>query len=79
MDIHDNGTGFDVHGMRGQCCGQHLGMFAMRERIEMVGGTFCVESSPGNPTTLKITLPEAPDGTGNIRVNRSAETSLECV
>ncbi len=35
----------------------HLGLFGMRERIEMLGGTFMIESSPGKGTTVKAEVP----------------------
>jgi len=31
----------------------------MRERVEMIGGTFSVESAPGHPTTVRVELPAA--------------------
>ena len=34
-----------------------LGLVGIGERVRMVGGTFELESQPGGPTTLKITLP----------------------
>jgi signal transduction histidine kinase len=30
----------------------------MRERAEMVGGTFCVDSAPGKPTTVHVEIPK---------------------
>jgi signal transduction histidine kinase len=35
----------------------HLGLFGMRERIEMLGGTFTLESSLGKGTTVKTEVP----------------------
>jgi signal transduction histidine kinase len=35
----------------------HLGLFGMRERIEMLGGTFTLESSLGKGTTVKAEVP----------------------
>ena len=35
----------------------HLGLFGMRERIEMLGGTFTIESYPGKGTTVKAEVP----------------------
>jgi signal transduction histidine kinase len=35
----------------------HLGLFGMRERIEMLGGTFTLESSPGKGTTVRAEVP----------------------
>ena len=33
-----------------------LGLLGMRERVEMVGGTFCVDSAPGQGTVLRVVL-----------------------
>lgn len=37
-----------------------VGISGMRERVEQLGGTFELESSPGRGTTLRATLPLAP-------------------
>jgi signal transduction histidine kinase len=34
-----------------------LGLLGMRERLEMVGGKFVVESSPGKGTTIQAQIP----------------------
>ncbi len=36
---------------------EHLGLFGMRERIEMLGGKFSVESAPGKGTTVRAEVP----------------------
>jgi two-component system NarL family sensor kinase len=51
--ISDNGVGFNAESHRRQ---QGIGLRNMRERIEYLGGTFLIESQPGN-TTLTINLP----------------------
>jgi signal transduction histidine kinase len=48
--VEDNGIGF-VEGS--SSLEDHLGLFGMRERMEMLGGTFMIESSPGKGTTVK--------------------------
>lgn len=57
MAIKDNGQGFAVDGTRGYKKNNRLGLLGMRERIEMVGGTFRVESAPGEPTTIHVEIP----------------------
>jgi signal transduction histidine kinase len=52
--VEDDGVGFlpaspDLE--------DHLGLFGMRERIEMLGGDFLIESSPGKGTTVKVEVP----------------------
>jgi signal transduction histidine kinase len=36
---------------------KRLGLIGMRERVEMVGGTFSVESAPGKGTTVHAQIP----------------------
>jgi len=59
MDISDNGLGFKVDGKPGAKKHHRLGLIGMRERVEMIGGTFSVESAPGQPTTVRVALPAA--------------------
>jgi len=57
MQIKDNGKSFDVQKKWHIRKRPHLGLLGMRERLEMVGGSFCVESSPGKGTTIKAEIP----------------------
>ncbi len=34
-----------------------MGLLGMRERVEMVGGNFAVESAPGKGTTIRAQIP----------------------
>ncbi len=52
--VEDDGIGF-LDSSPGQ--EDHLGLFGMRERIEMLGGTFTIESAPGKGTTVKAEVP----------------------
>jgi signal transduction histidine kinase len=54
MIVEDDGIGF-TPGSPG--LEDHLGLFGMRERIEMLGGSFVIESSPGKGTTVKAEVP----------------------
>lgn len=56
MEIKDNGQGFAVNGTNGAKKNNRLGMLGMRERVEMIGGTFTVESEPGSSTTVRVEL-----------------------
>jgi NarL family two-component system sensor histidine kinase LiaS len=50
--IKDDGRGFDT-------CASHsgVGLASMRERAEVLGGNFIVESAPGQGTKIVVTLP----------------------
>lgn len=60
MEIHDNGTGFQAgDGVAFDGQSRRLGLLGMRERVEMVGGKFCVDSAPGRETTVHVEIPDA--------------------
>jgi signal transduction histidine kinase len=61
--VQDDGRGFDV----GQVLGDHgagggLGLAAMEERLNMVGGSFAIQSREGEGTRLSFTIPLPPEG-----------------
>jgi len=59
MEIHDNGKGFQVDdGVFFGKQSKRLGLLGMRERVEMVGGKFCVKSAPGKETTVCVDIPQ---------------------
>jgi signal transduction histidine kinase len=54
LTILDNGTGFDVHAVNQSF--EHIGLQSMRERTQLFGGTFRIESERGNGTIIRIRL-----------------------
>jgi signal transduction histidine kinase len=52
--IEDDGVGFIPTSPTFE---DHLGLFGMRERVEMLGGKFTIESSPGKGTTVNVEVP----------------------
>ena len=67
LELRDNGVGFDTSapGPEG-----HFGMAMMRERAMVGGGTFDMQSAPGEGATITVRFPvallqqEQTDGTG---------------
>lgn len=59
LEIKDDGRSFQVERKLGAKGSKRLGLLGMRERVEMVGGTFCVESAPGQGTTVRVEIPFA--------------------
>ena len=59
MKIKDNGKSFNVKRALQTNGGKHLGLLGMRERLEMVSGSFSVESTPGKGTTVRARIPFA--------------------
>src|ERR1035441_8133083 len=57
--------------------GKRLGLLGMRERVEMVGGTFCIASAPGEGTTIEVEVPFA-KVPKNLLHKSGKETPLEC-
>lgn len=57
MKITDNGKSFEVERVLHARSQKHLGLLGMRERLEMVGGRFSVESAPGKGTVITAQLP----------------------
>ncbi len=45
--------------------GHHVGLHSMRERANLLGGTFEIESAPGEGTTIFVRVPLKPD-TGDL-------------
>lgn len=64
LSVSDNGCGFapglrePVDGTDGRRAGRGLGLAYMRERIELLGGRFEVDSAPGDGCRLRVDLPE---------------------
>jgi len=50
LRIQDNGQGFDMQKVE-----KGLGLESMRERVELSGGEFQVESISGQGTTIRAT------------------------
>ncbi len=57
MKIMDDGKSFQVERTLHAKAGKSLGLLGMRERLEMVGGKFSVESLPGKGTTITAQIP----------------------
>ena len=57
MKITDDGKSFQVQRVLLARGGKRLGLLGMRERLEMVGGRFAVESAAGKGTTIEAFVP----------------------
>jgi signal transduction histidine kinase len=57
MKISDNGKSFPVEKTMNAKGKKRLGLLGMRERLDMVGGHFNVESVPGKGTTITAKIP----------------------
>jgi signal transduction histidine kinase len=56
--VRDNGRGFEIEkALTKESTERGLGLASMRERTELSGGTFSIESSPGKGTAVQGTWP----------------------
>lgn len=54
LDVEDQGEGFEKGATP---IGTGLGLYGMKERAELAGGTFRVESQPGQGTRVEVRIP----------------------
>jgi signal transduction histidine kinase len=74
MKIKDDGQSFQVERVMQGKGSKRLGLLGMRERVEMVGGTFVVTSAPGQGTAIQVEIPFAK---GRPAKKTGKETVLE--
>ncbi len=57
LEVHDNGKSFQVEKLMASNANNRLGLLGMRERVEMSGGVFSIESVRGKGTTVRAEIP----------------------
>jgi signal transduction histidine kinase len=57
MRIMDDGKSFKHSASAKRKASKRLGLLGMRERIEMIGGTFAIDAKPGEGTTIVSIIP----------------------
>ena len=57
VNIEDDGIGFEVEKALRKQGKESIGLFGIRERIELLEGSFSIISTPGNGTLLEFTVP----------------------
>ena len=57
LTVQDDGIGFEREAEEMARLGRHLGVVSMRERTELLQGSFRLESAPGKGTKISIVLP----------------------
>jgi PAS domain S-box-containing protein len=66
MKIKDDGKSFQVERVLNGKGSKHLGVLGMRERLEMIGGSFEVESAPGAGTSITAQIPSGNAAQGSV-------------
>ena len=57
LEVHDNGRSFPAARILASTKLTRLGLLGMRERVEMIGGVFFVDSARGRGTTVRASIP----------------------
>ena len=58
LDIADDGIGFDLYEVtNNKALRGSLGLVTMKERSEMIGGSFQIETAPNKGTRIYLRLP----------------------
>jgi len=55
LTVQDDGCGFDPDEVPHD--GSHFGLLGMSERVQLLGGDMCIESTPGSGTCIRISIP----------------------
>jgi signal transduction histidine kinase/ligand-binding sensor domain-containing protein len=69
--VRDDGRGFDEAMLTGSA--RHYGLVMMRERVQLLSGTFALESAPGRGTEITVTVPLPADGMRTAKRRNDAE------
>ncbi len=76
MKIKDDGKSFQVDRVLYGKGNKRLGLLGMRERLEMVGGHFGIESVQGKGTTIIAQLPNGNAARGGGELMAPAESKI---
>jgi two-component system, NarL family, sensor kinase len=70
LSVYDNGCGFQVDEVletqaRFGAQTGHFGLIGVNERVKLLGGTLCIDSTPGSGTAFVVCVPFERDGRSN--------------
>jgi signal transduction histidine kinase len=77
LQITDDGCGFEAEETIYTHQSKRLGLLGMQERAEMVGGKFSVDSAPGKPTTIRVTIKSEPKANHKTTQKKSSKKSIK--
>lgn len=59
LTVADDGNGFDPRALPARTAEGHIGIATVRQRIEVLGGGFAIDTSPGAGTRIVVRMPAA--------------------
>jgi signal transduction histidine kinase len=66
--VSDDGCGFETHSRQSKDISRRrLGLHGMRERAEILGGHFTLQSAPGEGTQITVCIPLPSEGENDVR------------
>ena len=66
LEVSDEGAGFNLEEVRSsRSPATGLGLFSVRERIRLIGGTVAVDTAPGEGSRVRVTVPLSVSGSGD--------------
>ncbi|MFZ4775779.1 MAG: sensor histidine kinase [Terrimicrobiaceae bacterium] len=78
LEIHDNGIGVSMEKADLGKVGKRLGLPAMRDQVEMLGGILDVDSGPGKNTTVRVRIPQDLAKPKKQKLKKTAPTPTKC-
>jgi signal transduction histidine kinase len=61
VEVSDHGDGFDPSSLANRTASRSgLGLFSIRERLELIGGHLEIESAPGHGSRFVLVAPQQP-------------------
>jgi signal transduction histidine kinase len=74
LTVQDNGTGFEAPARRlGTAEGRGLGLRGIQERAALLGGEVLIHSTPGQGTTVAVTIPMVKEVHADVQDPRTAD------
>ncbi len=67
IEVNDKGAGFDLAAVMSGGSSSKFGLFSIRERMKSLGGSFDLQSIPGQGTTVLLSLPLADPSPSPVR------------
>ena len=78
IEVRDEGVGFEISPSGSLIPGglsSKVGLFSIKERMRALGGSFNIQSTPGQGTTATLLLPIAGDASSKTNTAHSAYSS----